>query len=232
MSIRNAREQTWQDVRYAFRALRRSPGFTVVALLSLALGIGANTAVFSLVNTLMLRMLPVPEPEQLVEFLALYPGDPPLNVFSLQSYEHFRDRNHVFSGLTGMQPARFTVRGEGVEPETVDGEAVIGNFFGMLGLKPAMGRLIGPGDSAVAVVSWSYWRDKFNLAPAILGRHIVVEGVPMTIVGVTPREFSGLQVGVRPDVWVPIDAGSKRARKWRCCSAGLSKKEPAPAKIP
>ncbi|MGA2737497.1 MAG: ABC transporter permease [Bryobacteraceae bacterium] len=209
MSIRNAREQTWQDVRYAFRALRRSPGFTVVALLSLALGIGANTAVFSLVNTLMLRMLPVPEPEQLVEFLALYPGDPPLNVFSLQSYEHFRDRNHVFSGLTGMQPARFTVRGEGVEPETVDGEAVIGNFFGMLGLKPAMGRLIGPGDSAVAVVSWSYWRDKFNLAPAILGRHIVVEGVPMTIVGVTPREFSGLQVGVRPDVWVPIDAGSQ-----------------------
>src|ERR1022692_611880 len=199
-----APESLWQDTRYAVRALRRSPGFTAVALLSLALGIGANTAIFSLINTLMLRMLPVPEPRQLVEFLVLYPGDPPLNVFSQQSYEYFRDCNHVFSGLTGVHPSRFSVRGEGLEPETVDGEGVVGNFFRMLGVKPAIGRLIGPGDSAVAVVSWSYWKNKFNLDPAILGKRIVVEDVPATVVGVTPHEFSGLQVGLRPDIWVPL----------------------------
>ena len=80
-----------------------------------------------------------------MEFLNHYPGDPPLNVFSWQSYEYFRDHNHVFSGLTGVQPSRFNVRGEGLEPETVDGEAVVGNFFPLLGVKPAIGRLIGPG---------------------------------------------------------------------------------------
>jgi predicted permease len=208
----NPLERTWQDTRYAIRALRRSPGFTTVALLSLALGIGANTAVFSLIDTLMLRMLPVPEPRQLVEFLNQYPGDPPLNVFSLQSYEYFRDRNHVFSGLTGAHPSRFNVRGDGLEPETVDGEAVIGNFFHMLGVQPAIGRLIGPGDSAAAVVSWSYWKNKFNLDPAILGRQIVVENVPMTVVGVTPREFVGLQVGLRPDIWVPLSVASPTYR--------------------
>jgi len=176
-----------------------------VALLSLALGIGANTAIFSLIDTLMLRMLPVQEPRQLVEFLTLYPGDPPLNVFSWPSYEYFRDHNHVFSGLTGVQPSRFHVSGAGLETETVDGEGVTGNFFQMLGVRPALGRLIGPGDSAVAVVSWSCWKNKFNLDPAVLGRRIVVEDAPVTIVGVTPREFFGVQVGVRPDIWVPVE---------------------------
>ena len=194
------------DIGYAIRALRRSPGFTAVALLSLALGIGANTAIFSLINTLMLRMLPVQQPEQLVEFLNQYPGDPPLNVFSMQSYEYFRDHNHVFSAITGVHPARFNIRGQGVEPETVVGEAVMGNFFRMLGVKPAIGRLIGPGDAAAAMVSWSYWKNKFNLDPAILGRQIVVEDTPMTIVGVAPPEFFGLHVGLRPDIWVPIAA--------------------------
>lgn len=196
----------WQDVRYGLRMMRRSPGFTAVAVLSLALGIGANTAIFSLINTLMLRMLPVREPGQLVEFLNQYPGDPPLNVFSWRSYEYFRDHNHVFSGLTGEHPSRFHLRGEGLEPETVDGECVAGNYFQMLGLKPAIGRLIGPGDadSTVAVVSWSYWKSRFNLDPGILGKRIVVEGVPVTVIGVTPREFCGLQVGARPDIWVPL----------------------------
>ena len=201
-------ESLWQDIGYAIRTLRRAPGFTAVALLSLALGIGANTAIFSLINTLMLRMLPVQQPRQLVEFLAQYPRDPPLNVFSQQSYAYFRDHNHVFSALTGASPSRFNVRGEGLEPETVDGEAVIGNFFGMLGVKPAIGRLIAPGDSAVAVVSWSYWNNKFNREPAILGKRFVVEGVPLTVVGVTPREFFGLQVGAWPEIYVPLTAAA------------------------
>src|SRR6266852_2526561 len=92
-------EQLRQDVRYALRMMSRSPGFTAVAILSLALGIGANTAIFSLINTLMLRMLPVREPEQLVALLSKYPGEPRGSYFSLQSYEHHRDNNHVFSGL-------------------------------------------------------------------------------------------------------------------------------------
>jgi predicted permease len=204
-------ESLWQDVRYALRMMRRSPGFTAVVVLSLALGIGANTAIFSLIHTLMLRLLPVREPEQLVEFLNQYPGDPPLNVFSWQSYEYFRDHNHVFSGVTGDHPSRFTVRGEGIEPETVDGDCVAGDFFQMLGVKAAIGRMIGPGDdrmggadSAVAVVSWSYWKNRFNLDPAVLGRRMVVEDAPVTVVGVAPRGFFGLQVGAQPDIWVPL----------------------------
>ena len=207
-----ALERLAQDLKDALRQMRHSPGFAAVAVLSLALGVGANTAVFSLINTLMLRTLPVREPGQLVEFLNQYPGDPFLNVFSWQSYEHFRDHNQVFSGITGLQPSRFEVRAEGLEAETLHGDAVVGSFFPLLGLKPAIGRLLGPSDdrtgaadSAVAVVSWSYWNSRFNLDRAIVGRRIVVEGIPATVVGVAPRNFSGLWVGRQPpDVWVPL----------------------------
>ena len=204
------------DARYALRLMRREPGFTSVAILSLALGIGANTAIFSLIHTLMLRMLPVREPAQLVEFLVHYPGDPPGNYFSRQSYEHFRDGNHVFSGVTGDAGARFHVQGEGIEPETLDGDCVLGSFFPILGVKPAIGRLIGPEDdragdanSAVTVVSWSYWKNRFHLDPAILGKRLVLEDVPVAVVGVLPRDFEGLQLGTQPDIWVPL------AVKWR-----------------
>ena len=134
-----------QDVRYAARRLRRAPGFTATAMISLALGIGANTAIFSLIDALTLRKLPVRQPEQLVEFLNQYPGDPPVNVFSQQNYEYFQDHSHVFSGLTGSRCASFSVRGEGLEQEAVDGAYVVANLFPLLGVKPAIGRLIAPG---------------------------------------------------------------------------------------
>jgi hypothetical protein len=114
----------WRDGRYGLRMMRRSPGFTAVAVLSLALGIGANTAIFSLINTMMLRRLPVREPEQLVELLSRYPGEPRMNNFSWKYYEHFRDRNHVFSDLIGTSPTRFQVSGEGFDAEVVDGDYV------------------------------------------------------------------------------------------------------------
>ncbi len=207
----NSLERLWLDLRYALRRMRLSPGFTAVAVLSLALGIGANTAIFSLINTVMLRMLPVQHPEQLVELLQKYPGEPRGNGYwSWPSYEHFRDYNHVFSVLTGYSiDTRVNVRTEGSEPELVIGEYVAGNFFPVLGLKPAIGRLIGPEDDptsaagAVAVVSWSYWKTRFHLDPAILGQRIVVQDGPVTIVGVAPRAFFGLQVGSRTDVWLP-----------------------------
>ena len=197
----------WQDVRYAMRTMRRSPGFTAAAVLSLALGIGANTAVFSLINAVMLRLLPVQDPAQLVELLQRYPGEPRGNGFwSWSSYEYYRDHNHVFSGLIAASaPSRFTVRGEGLEPESVSGQSVAANFFSVLGVKPAIGRLISSDDSAgVAVVSWSYWKNRFNLNPAILGRSIIVQDLPVTIVGVTPPEFFGLEVGSRTDLWLPF----------------------------
>ena len=203
-------DEVGADLRYAFRQLRHSPAFTAVAILSLALGIGANTAIFSLINTLMLRKLPVREPEQLVELLSRYPGDPDSNGFSWTVYEHFRDQNHVFADLFGLSYARFQATGERFDAEPVDGAYVVGNFFPALGLQPAIGRLIGPrddqagADAAVAVVSWSYWKRKFNLDLAILGARIVLDAVPVTVVGVTPREFFGLEVGSRPDMWVPI----------------------------
>ena len=227
-------ESLAQDLKYAVRQMRHGPGFTAVAVLSLALGIGANTAIFSLMNTLMLRMLPVQQPEQLVEFLNQYPGgDPPLNVFSWQSYEHFRDHNHVFSGITGVRPSRFRLRGEGLEAEIVDGESVVGNFFQLLGVKPAVGRLLGPADdrmgaadSAAAVVSWSYWKNKLNLDPAIVGRRMVVADVPVTVVGVAPRNFFGMRVGVRPDIWVPLAAAAMMRRSGRPKAALIGRLRP------
>jgi predicted permease len=199
-----------QDLRYALRQLRKNPGFTAVAALTLALGIGANTAIFSLVNTLMLRMLPVREPGQLVELLHRYPGEPHFNGFSWHPYQLMRDHNHVFSGLIAAAYQPFHVRGEGLEPQTVEGGYVDGNFFPVLGVKPAIGRLIGPEDdhtgdsSAVAVVSWSYWKSRFNLDPAIVGKQIIVEDMPVTVVGAAPRKFTGLKVESSQDVWLPL----------------------------
>ena len=212
MPVFRSLETLWQDLRFALRLMRRTPGFTVVAALSLAFAIGANTAIFSLIDTLMLRLLPVRDPGQLVELLQKYPGEPRGNGFwSRQSYEHFRDGNHVFSGLVGFDASRFSLRGEGLEPETTQGEYVTGNFFPVLGVQPATGRLIGPQDdhrgaagSAVAVVSWSCWKSRFNFDPAILGRRIIVDDVPVTIVGVAPREFTGLASWARPDIWLPV----------------------------
>ncbi len=208
-------DRIWQDTRYALRMMRRMPGFTAVAVLSLGLGIGANTAILSLINSLMLRTLPVQEPQQLVELLQKYPGEPRGNGhFAWPSYEYYRDHNHVFSALIAASgQSRFTVRGEGLEPEPLNGEYVTGNFFRLLGVKPAIGRFIGSeddpagtNDSAPAVVSWSYWKARFNLDPAILGKRIIVQDLPATIVGVAPREFFGLQVGSRTDIWLPRSA--------------------------
>src|SRR5258708_31365256 len=198
----------WNDIRYALRMMRRSPTFTAVAILSLALGTGANTAIFSLINTVMLRMLPVQEPRQLVELLQKYPGEPRGNgYFTFQSYEHYRDHNHVFSGLIATSgPARVKVHAD----ETAFGEYVTGNFFPVLGIKPAIGRLIGPDDgSPVAVLSWSYWKSRFNLDPAVLGKQIIVENVASTIVGVAPPEFLGLQAWSSADIWLPLDSSRR-----------------------
>jgi predicted permease len=205
-------ESFWRDVRYGVRMLRRSPGFTAVAIAMLALGIGANTAIFSLINTLMLRTLPVRDPSALVQLLSRYPGEPRNGGFSWKVYEHFRDQNHVFSDLIAFsRPSPFQLAHEGLAPEMVDGHYVTGNFFPGLGVHPALGRLIGPEDdqpgsagASVAVVSWSYWQNRLGGDPAAVGTRMVVDGVPATIVGVAPQGFFGIQVGWVQDVWLPV----------------------------
>ena len=136
------------DIRYALRLMRRSPGFTAVAVLSLALGIGANTAIYSLFYTIMLRQLPVAHPEQLVEFLFSDPRPGPrwAGIGGWEKYEYLRDHNHVFSALTGMAFDNLAqVRMEGSDPETLIQESVLGNYFRVLGLKPADRAVDQPG---------------------------------------------------------------------------------------
>ena len=202
-----------QDLRYGFRLLRRSPGFTAVAVLSLALGIGANTAIFSLINTLMLRPLPVRSPGELVQFLSQYPdpAEPPSNSYAWKYYERFRDETHAFTELIGVSPARFHLRADGIDADAVDGEYVVGNYFTMLGQTPALGRLLGPEDAelgsssaAVAVLSWACWTNRFHADPSVIGRRVVLDGAPATVIGVAPRRFFGLQVGAAPEIWVPV----------------------------
>jgi len=198
-----------QDARFGARMLRRAPLVTAVALVTLTLAIGANSAIFSLVDPLLFRDLPVREPASLVEFTFQFPRDPPLNMFSLASYERYRDGNHVFSDVFGLAPLTTQSR-TGDEP--IGTEVVTGNFFQALGVRPALGRLLEPSDDrpgapAVAVVSWQYWQNRFSGDARVLGASIDIEDtrmpVPMyaTVVGVAERGFSGVVVAYRPDVW-------------------------------
>ena len=199
------------DFRFALRLMRKSPGFTAVVVISLALGIGANTAIFSLINAIILRQMPVERPEQLVALVQKSPGEE-RNDDSIEwsSYEHFRDNNHVFSALTGVWFDNIaSVRADDTETETVVLENVVGNYFRVLGLKPALGRLIAPEDgptdsgAQVAVLSWSYWNSRFNRNPAVIGKRIFIKDQPVTVIGIAPAAYTGPRVGARTDIWVP-----------------------------
>jgi len=211
----------WNDFRYALRLMRRNPGFTAVAVLSLAFGIGANTAIYSLFYTIMLRQLPVAHPEQLVGFLFSDPSDPSQlrddGYWAWDRYEYIRDHNQSFAALTGTAFDNLaSLRLEGSDPETVIEESVLGNYFQVLGLKPSIGRLTGPedvpasGNGEAAVVSWSWWNSRFHRDPAILGKRIYVNDAPKTIVGVAPRGYVGPRVGSRTDVWLPYQKDAVR----------------------
>src|ERR1700722_14294739 len=204
-----------QDLRYALRTLRKSPAFAVVAVLTLALGIGANTAIFTMMNGLMLHTLPVRDPGQLVEILHHYPDDPEpgFNGFSWDAYQIMRDGNHVLSDLIIGSLNVYVVGGHALESQTVFGGNIGGTFFETLGVRPAIGRLIGPQDtmdsSAVAVVSWSCWKSRFNLDPAILGQKVTSNGTPVTIIGVTQRGFYGLSNQAQQNIWLPFSLGDR-----------------------
>jgi putative ABC transport system permease protein len=198
-----------QDIRYSFRMMRKSPGFTAIAILTLALGIGANTAIFSMMNGLLLQTLPIRDPKSLVEILVHYPGDPEpgFSTFDWDAYQTIRDGNRVLSELIVGSLNVYDVSGQGVEPQNIFGGNIGENFFKSLGVGPAIGRLIGPQDIAtaapVAVISWSFWKTQFNLNPDVVGRKIISGDKPLTIIGVAQRGFYGLSNQAQQDIWVP-----------------------------
>jgi predicted permease len=205
-------ETALQDVRYALRTLRRNPGFAATAILSLALGIGANTAIFSLIDALMLRWLPVHDPQQLVEIMIFQNGKRS-DSFSYPVVRALADQKQIFSGLCGFSGATFNV-GPRDAVERTPGAWVSGEYYETLGLQPAMGRLLRrdddqPGAAPVAVITDEYWQRTFSRDPQAVGRAILVEGVPAIIVGISPPGFSGANVGYVADITLPLAANTQ-----------------------
>ena len=203
-------EQTWRDVRYGTRTLRRSPAFATVVVLTLTLGIGANTAIFSAVNAIMLRSLPVAHPEELIALKALYPdGAEP---FSYAAYRRIAaDGAHLVDALAASTARRDAITVDG-PPEAVDLKWVSGNYFTTLGVSTSMGRPLLVSDDlqppglAVAVISDAFWTRRFGRDPAAVGRTVRLRGTAFVIVGVARRGFAGETPGENVDFWMPLSA--------------------------
>ena len=226
-----------QDVRYTLRTLGREPGFAGVSILILALAIGANVAVFSVVNTLLLRPLPFPGSNELVRI-----GPPPspcgvsCATFSADEFEEFRAQNRTYQDVTGYEAfttpdnVRLTIHGE---PQAATSIMVIANFFQVLGVKPALGRLFTPdevrgGPHPVALLTNAYWRRAFNADPAIVGKAVEMNGITVTIVGVLPESFDFGAVfspGAKVDLFTPVDLAQER--HWGSIVALFGRLKPA-----
>ena len=221
-------ETLWRDVRYGLRMLRKNPAFTLIAVITLALGIGANTAIFSLINEVLLKTLPVRHPEQLVLFnwtmgkefiFASHSGtinpEPETGLrlgssFSYPAFEQFHSHTRTLSDVfafAGLGQLNVNVDGQ---VEIASGQLVTGGFYTGLGVQPTVGRAITPDDdqvsaNPVAVLSYRYWQRRFGLNPEVVGKTISVNGAPVTIIGVTPPQFyGGLEVGSSPDLSLPM----------------------------
>ena len=230
-------ERLWQDLRYAARILRKSPGFTLVAVFSLALGIGANTALFSVVDAAMLKSLPVRDPGELrqMSWLAADNAEQPFHSysgstfhssggppggtsFSYPAYELLRDHVPQFSDTIGYAGAQVNVTGRGAS-EVAIGWFVSGNYFSGLGVRPFAGRLLQPADDApgapaVAVLSYQYWAERFALDPKVLGLQIAINRKAATVVGIAAPGFEGLEPGSKTDVFVPMTQVPELAPSW------------------
>jgi predicted permease len=211
----------WQNLRYGARMLMKKPGFTLIAIISLALGVGANTAIFSVVNAALLRPLPVEEPERLVGLYRKIPQDPNYNRFSYPNYVDARDRNQVFESLAAYYFTPFNLSGGG-QTERVNGKVVSGNYFSTLGVKMNRGRAFLPEEdrvpnaNPVAVIGYGMWQRRFGGDPALVGKTITLNGQGFTVVGVTPSQFQGAELGMVPDVFVPMMMQSRAmpGRNW------------------
>jgi predicted permease len=194
-------ESILQDLRYAVRTFKKSPGFMTVTVLTLALGIGANTAMFSLIDAMLLKALPVRQPDELVSLSRR---------FSYPGLRILREYDQVSTGLVAFTPVRIGVSVAGQAEPAVLGHLVSGNYFSVLGVHPILGRLLDddddrvPGAHSVAVISHGYWQRRFAGDPAIIGKTISLAGMPFTIIGVTPPEFFGVEVGSSPEIFAPV----------------------------
>lgn len=211
-------ERLWQDLRYGARMLAKSPGFTVIAVVTLALGIGANTSIFSIINAALLRNLPVPNPQELVvvgdpsRVHSLSTGSPQTSIFSTDLYRELQRNQDVFTGLaaTSDLSGAPTVTIDNGAPERIYGRLVSGNYFSVLGVNAVQGSVFtGEDDNEhgakpVVVISYKYWKRRFHQDANVIGKTIRLDGYPLTIVGVTPKEFTGEVVGDYQDMWVPM----------------------------
>jgi hypothetical protein len=236
-----------QDLRYALRMLRRSPGFSAVVVISLALGIGANTAIFSAIDAVMLRMLPVEDPRQLVMLHWHAPRHPQKYVgdlegsgfgnakegytsysFAYEQYQQFKNENHVFSSTFAFAANNDSVNiGIDGRAETTVMQGVSGNYFEGLGVKTILGRPITFEDDqesapATAVVSYEFWRGRLGASQDIVGKKIVVNALPVTILGVAPPEFFGLEPGGAPGLYVPLAMYSTQQSRQGGTDSGLT----------
>ena len=209
-----------KDIKFGIRTLAKKPGFTAVAALSLALGIGANTALFSLVNALLLRHLPVDHPEQLVavgltsRVNSVSSGTPLLKLYSVPLYRALREKDQSFSGLMATgRVDQLDMRAEGVpgtaEPEHPKGRLVSGNYFSVLGVKAIIGRTFVDDDDRQGaapsiVLSYQYWQRHFGLDPGVLGKRFTINGGQFAVIGVAVPEFYGEVVGAQHDMWIPL----------------------------
>ena len=211
-----------QDLRYGLRTLATAPAFTLVVVLTLALGIGANTAIFSLTDQVLLRLLPVKAPDRLVmlDGPGAFQGRT-FNraTFSYPMYRDFRDQNTVFDGVLARFPAPITLMADG-QAERVSGELVSGNYFDVLGVRAHIGRTFTPDDDRtpgghpIVMLSHHYWTRRFGADPRVLNRAVTLNGLPMTIVGVTPPGFYGIVVGENPDVMIPVAMKAQMTPTW------------------
>jgi putative ABC transport system permease protein len=206
-----------QDLRYALRQLRRTPAFTVTAVLTLALGIGANTAIFTVFNQVLLQMLPVQKPHELVQLSYVGSNQGRINIFggdgteyfSYPMYQDLRDKNTVFSGMLADTETQVGVVWKN-QPELVDAELVSGNYFDVLGVGATVGRTLVTSDdrvkegSPVVVLSYDYWKTRFGSSPDVLNQAILINGRPFVIVGVAAKDFSSAISGFKPRVFFPL----------------------------
>ena len=192
-----------QDLRYAVRNLWKNPAFTCIATLSLALGIGANSALFSLVDGMLLRSLPVREPDRLVQVQLLLTGKNPITSFSKPAFDHLRMHDEIFSEVVGFERLdRPAVNIDGIEEPSRNVEQVSENFFRGLGVAPTVGQTPRPSDGAVAVISYRFWRERFDSSSSVLGRVLAIDGQPYSIIGVAPPRFFGLSIESSADLWI------------------------------
>jgi predicted permease len=210
------------DIRYALRGFRRTPLFTIVAVLSLAFGIGANAAIFSLLDQVMLRLLPVKDPQRLVLLTMRgrhYGSNWGMNAISYPMYKDFQDRNEVFSGMFCRFPTESSL-GFGNRTERAAAELVSGSYFPVLGVNAALGRVFTPRDDEhpgghpVVVLSYSFWQTRFASDPAIVGKTLVMNGRNMTVVGVAQPGFDGVELGHTTKLFVPVMMKAQMTPFW------------------